>query len=149
MYGGGPTIWTGGIAPSFYEDHLYVVTGQLCSFFYYPYPTDPTQHLLTAAPLSPQRACCLSQTRQESPSDCERTLGWKRSELEVCNVHIDSGWQCCSKGALHCTAGRGPVDPTRMGYGNGILKFPLDLASVEDCFIPANGVFLDNVSAPI
>ncbi len=43
-------------------------------------------------------------------------------------------------------AGRGPVDPSKGGYGNGILKFPLDLSKVEDYFIPANGVFLDNVS---
>ena len=28
VFGGGPTIWMGGTAPSFYEDHLYVVTGQ-------------------------------------------------------------------------------------------------------------------------
>ena len=27
VFGGGPTIWMGGTAPSFYEDHLYVVTG--------------------------------------------------------------------------------------------------------------------------
>ena len=30
VYGGGPTLWMGGTAPSFHEDHLYVVTGQ-CS----------------------------------------------------------------------------------------------------------------------
>ena len=38
------------------------------------------------------------------------------------------------------------MDPPKQGYGNGILKFPLDLSKVEDYFIPANGVFLDNVS---
>lgn len=37
------------------------------------------------------------------------------------------------------------MNPAEMGYGNGILKFPLDLSKVEDFFIPANGVFLDNV----
>jgi len=44
-------------------------------------------------------------------------------------------------------AGRGPVEPSKMGYGNGILKLPLDLSKVEDYFIPANGVYLDNVSS--
>ncbi len=39
------------------------------------------------------------------------------------------------------------MDPSKGGYGNGILKFPLDLSKVEDYFIPANGVFLDNVSS--
>ena len=38
------------------------------------------------------------------------------------------------------------MNPPKQGYGNGILKFPLDLSKVEDYFIPANGVFLDNVS---
>ena len=28
VFGGGPTLWMGGTAPSFYDDHLYVVTGQ-------------------------------------------------------------------------------------------------------------------------
>ena len=37
------------------------------------------------------------------------------------------------------------MDPAEQGYGNGILKLPLDLSRVEDYFIPANGVFLDNV----
>ena len=47
----------------------------------------------------------------------------------------------------HHAAGRGPVEPSKMGYGNGILKLPLDLSKVEDYFIPANGVYLDNVSS--
>lgn len=37
------------------------------------------------------------------------------------------------------------MQPQNGGYGNGILRFPLDLADVEDYFIPANGVYLDNV----
>jgi len=41
------------------------------------------------------------------------------------------------------------VQPQNGGYGNGILRFPLDLSDVEDYFIPANGVYLDNVSALI
>ena len=41
--------------------------------------------------------------------------------------------------------GRGPVQPQNGGYGNAILRFPLDLSDVEDYFIPANGVYLDNV----
>jgi hypothetical protein len=41
------------------------------------------------------------------------------------------------------------VDPAEGGYGNGVLKFPLDLSKVEDFFIPANGVFLDNVRGPL
>ena len=28
VFGGGPTIWMGGTAPSFYKDHLYIVTGR-------------------------------------------------------------------------------------------------------------------------
>ena len=40
------------------------------------------------------------------------------------------------------------MDPAKGGYGNGVLKFPLDLSTVEDYFIPANGVYLDNVSPP-
>jgi hypothetical protein len=44
-------------------------------------------------------------------------------------------------------AGRGPVDPANGGIGNAILRFPLDLSAVEDYFIPANGLFLDNVRA--
>lgn len=41
--------------------------------------------------------------------------------------------------------GRGPVQPEKGAYGNAILRFPLDLKDVEDYFIPANGVYLDNV----
>ena len=41
--------------------------------------------------------------------------------------------------------GRGPVQPEKGAYGNAILRFPLDLKDVEDFFIPANGVYLDNV----
>ena len=41
--------------------------------------------------------------------------------------------------------GRGPVQPEKGAYGNAILRFPLDLSDVEDFFIPANGVYLDNV----
>lgn len=40
------------------------------------------------------------------------------------------------------------MDPPNQGFGNGILRFPLDLSKVEDFFIPANGVFLDNVRPP-
>lgn len=40
------------------------------------------------------------------------------------------------------------MDPAKGGYGNGVLRFPLDLSTVEDYFIPANGVYLDNVSPP-
>ena len=40
------------------------------------------------------------------------------------------------------------MDLAQGGYGNGVLKFPLDLSTVEDYFIPANGVYLDNVSPP-
>ncbi len=28
VFGGGPTLWMGGTALSFYDNHLYVVTGQ-------------------------------------------------------------------------------------------------------------------------
>ena len=28
VFGGGPTLWMGGTAPSFYDDHLFVVTGR-------------------------------------------------------------------------------------------------------------------------
>ena len=27
VFGGGATIWMGGTAPSFFQDHLYIVTG--------------------------------------------------------------------------------------------------------------------------
>ena len=37
------------------------------------------------------------------------------------------------------------MQPQNGGYGNAILRFPLDLSDVEDYFIPANGVYLDNV----
>ena len=56
--------------------------------------------------------------------------------------HVESG---CFTGQAHGAAGRGPVNPPKQGYGNGILKLPLDLSKVEDYFIPANGVFLDDV----
>ena len=47
---------------------------------------------------------------------------------------------------LSCYApGRGPVQPEKGAYGNAIMRFPLDLKDVEDFFIPANGVYLDNV----
>ena len=55
---------------------------------------------------------------------------------------------CCAQPGIVQTSfavGRGPVNPAEQGYGNGILKLPLDLSKVEDYFIPANGVFLDNV----
>ena len=41
------------------------------------------------------------------------------------------------------------MDPPNQGYGNAILRFPLDLSAAEDYFIPANGVFLDNVISPL
>ncbi|KAK9907714.1 hypothetical protein WJX75_008634 [Coccomyxa subellipsoidea] len=47
--------------------------------------------------------------------------------------------------SLYVVTGRGPVQPQNGGYGNAILRFPLDLSDVEDYFIPANGVYLDNV----
>ncbi|EIE18213.1 hypothetical protein COCSUDRAFT_68343 [Coccomyxa subellipsoidea C-169] len=46
---------------------------------------------------------------------------------------------------LYVVTGRGPVQPENGGYGNAILRFPLDLSDVEDFFIPANGLYLDNV----
>ncbi|KAK9845947.1 hypothetical protein WJX81_006724 [Elliptochloris bilobata] len=45
---------------------------------------------------------------------------------------------------LYVVTGRGPVDVANQGFGNAILRFPLDLSAVEDYFTPANGVFLDN-----
>eukprot|EP00884_Botryococcus_braunii_P022459 jgi/Botrbrau1/8898/Bobra.0148s0015.1 len=67
VYSGGPTIWTGGTAPTIFNDTLYTVTG------------------------------------------------------------------------------RGPVDPINGAFGNAILRFPLDLSTVQDYFIPSNAVYLDNV----
>ncbi|BDA47795.1 hypothetical protein COCOBI_11-0520 [Coccomyxa sp. Obi] len=46
---------------------------------------------------------------------------------------------------IFVVTGRGPVQPEKGAYGNAILRFPLDLSDVEDYFIPANGVYLDNV----
>ena len=64
---------------------------------------------------------------------------------EACSTDVDTA---CMALRIASAAGRGPVDPAEGGYGNGVLKFPLDLSAVEDYFIPANGVYLDNVSPP-
>ena len=64
--------------------------------------------------------------------------GWKLVDADAAYVAL----------RMASAAGRGPVDPAKGGYGNGVLKFPLDLSTVEDYFIPANGVYLDNVSSP-
>ena len=44
VFGGGPTIWMGGTAPSFYKNHLYIVTGRQ------PLPQLSLAHCIFAIP---------------------------------------------------------------------------------------------------
>jgi hypothetical protein len=45
VFGGGATIWMGGTAPSFFQDHLYIVTG--------PQPSPMTvTHVLESQPIT-------------------------------------------------------------------------------------------------